>query len=897
MRTRSGKGKTSESGTPSPQANHYYDHNNTTSSSSSSKSSRRLTRISSNNSMLSQSNHDAPPPVTAYYGDRILTIYNVPATILLAHEDQERSRKNDTPRAKTVYEQFLEIERESSNPSTPTLEGHEHERPRRGGRGRPAKVQKQLTPKKRRTRHHKLSNAADDDSTASRALSPAGKSDDDYVADKTETRSNNRGRIDAPAKESPDHDWETQNHGEAAAELPSDESSRSSNNAAVDAVEPAAETGPTEQPLPPRPRVKPTYLDEELDEDDVPPPFASTEASPAESDIEDQADFVLKTRFAPMTDAQKFVAALTKHAPAERRTDVLFALAENTQAALKAWQDEYLTIDKRVAVHANNGPRKPVNGGRQPTDPRVFDDQKEADIYSYVFDPRKAPGTQDPFSQRIGTDYVGGRELRHRRARDVTADDLAQSEEEVGKRKRRIVQRFEGAADAAGSRKREHVESETPESPRPRKKGRAANAAKKQGYVPARIREMREESMMTTSASEDDQDDNYGTPEPKGKRRGRPPGSKNLAQRKDAGIKKGPRNKKNIALPPNDHGNKEPQQQHQQRHESPYPAPSAGSRTPTYHHLQQQQPFMVQGYTHAPNTNIPPASMSPMPGITLDPSYMSGPGNTSHQNPFGHASLAPPTHGHYMPVSTSSPAPGPSGSTATGGGSKKKTLKAVKSEKRSASMTQWWAERKARMAEQRQAEQQRQAAAGSMTQLNAAVPPAPSGYGVPVGGGIGAVNGYTGPYPPPQGQPNNGAYSVTAYGHGSAPASQTFRPIAPGPHQAPPPPFSSQPQHQMHHHHHHHHAPPPPPLPPTSSAAPPLHHQVPPPPPPPPPPPSSSGGRRPHAHSHSPFGFDGAGSPPPPLPPGPSAVDSGVPDDVRRDILGLRGRLEHGREG
>ena len=28
------------------------------------------------------------------------------------------------------------------------------------------------------------------------------------------------------------------------------------------------------------------------------------------------------------------------------------------------------------------------------------------------------------------------------------------------------------------------------------------------------------------------------TPEPKGKRRGRPPGSKNLAQRKDAGIKK-----------------------------------------------------------------------------------------------------------------------------------------------------------------------------------------------------------------------------------------------------------------------------------------------------------------------------------------------------------------------
>ncbi|KAK7537397.1 uncharacterized protein J3D65DRAFT_603382 [Phyllosticta citribraziliensis] len=841
--------------------------------------------------MLSSPRLHGPPPVTAYYGDRILTIYNVPAAILLAHEDQERSRKNDTPRAKTVYEQFLEIERESSNPSTPTLEGHEHERPRRGGRGRPAKVHKQLTPKKRRTRHHKLSNVADEDSTASHPVSPAAKSDDDdYVADKTEPRANNRPRVDAPAQQSPDPDWQTRNHDGPSAEPQSDESSRSSNNAAADAVESMAEMGPAEQPLPPRPRVKPTYLDEELDEDDVPPPFASTEASPAESDIEDQADFVLKTRFAPMTDAQKFVAALTKHAPTERRTEVLFALAENTQAALKAWQDEYLTIDKRVAVHANNGPRKPVNGGRQPIDPKVFDDQKEADIYSYVFDPRKPPGTQDPFSQRIGTDYVGGRELRHRRARDVTADDLAQSEEDVGKRKRRTAQRFD-AAEPAGTRKREHVESETPESPRPRKKGRAANAVKKQGYVPARIREMREESMMTTSASDDDQDDNYGTPEPKGKRRGRPPGSKNLAQRKDAGIKKGPRNKKNMVPQPNESGNKEPQQQQLLRHESPYPPPSAGSGTPSYQPLQQQQPFMVQGYTHAPHTNIPPASMSPMPGITLDPSYMSGTSNAPHQNPFGHTSLAPQPNGHIQPVPgagpTSSPAPGPSGKASNGTASSRK--KGVKSEKRSASMTQWWAERKARQAEQRQAEQQRQAAAGSMTQLNAAMPQAPAGYGVPVGGGIGAVNGYTGPYPPPQGQPNNGAYSVTAYGHSGAPPGQNYRAIAPGPHQAPPPPPHPSQQHQhhqMHHHHHHHHAPPP--LPPASSAAPPLHHQA--------PPPHSSVNRRPHAHSNSPFGFDGAGSPPPLLPPT-SAVESGVPDEVRRDILGLRGRPEHRREG
>ncbi|KAK8215766.1 hypothetical protein IWZ01DRAFT_479761 [Phyllosticta capitalensis] len=844
--------------------------------------------------MPESSSNDGPPPVTAYYqpGDRIFTVYNIPTTILLAYEDQERSRKNDTPRAKTVYEQFLEIERESSNPSTPTLEGHEHERPRRGGRGRPAaKVQKNFTPKKRRTRNPRVSNAAEDDGTVSRALSPAAKSDDDYVADKIETRANNRPRGDAPAQEPSDQTWETRNLNEAAAEPTSD---ASSNNAAIDAVQPDETI--TEPPLPPRPRVKPTYVDEELDEDDVPPPFASTEDSPAESDIEDQADFVLKSRFAPMTEAQKFVAALTKHAPAERSTEILFTLAQNTQAALKAWQDEYLTIDKRVAVHANNGPRKPVNGGRQPIDPKVFDDQKEADIYGYVFDPRKPPGAQDPFGQRVGTDYVGGRELRHRRARDVTADDLAQSEEEVGKRKRRTVQRFEGATDTGpGTRKRDHAESETPESPRPRKKGRAANAAKKQGYVPARIREMREESMMTTSASEDDQDDSYGTPEPKGKRRGRPPGSKNLAQRKDAGIKKGPRNKKSAAPQPieNENGSNEPQPPQYQQHESPYPPPSAGSVTPTYQPLQQQQPFMVQGYTHAPHTNIPPASMSPMPGITLDPGYMSGHGNVSHQNPFGHASLAPQPNGHVQPVSgpgpTSTPTSGPSGRASNGTGSSSRK-KGVKSEKRSASMTQWWAERKARQAEQRQAErqaaeQQRQAAAGTIAQINAAaIPPPPTGYGVPVGGGIGAVNGYTGPYPPPQGQPNNGAYSVTAY-HSGAPATQNYRAIAPGPHQAPPPPHPG--QHQMHHHmHHHHHGAPPPPLPPNSSAAPGHHHQQ---------PPSGPAGRRPHTHSHSPFGFDGAGTPPP-LPPPPSAPDSGVPDDVRRDILGLRGRPEHRRE-
>ncbi|KAB2570910.1 hypothetical protein BFW01_g6413 [Lasiodiplodia theobromae] len=862
MRTRSGKGKLSESATPAPQ---HHDSSLDTSSSGSSKTSRKLTRSSSTNSMHSQifvASHD---DIVAFYSKPVLTISGLSEDFLgrLEREDELRHRSS---RPKSLYEQFQEIERESSSQNEdPSQNGNDHERPKRGNRGRPAKIQKQHpSPRKRRARPRKSLADVDEEDYMSRPQTPS-------VADADEDANPDNAEPSGEPSEAADQD---QADDSPSPDDPDASPSHQLISETTGTYRSTATSAPI-QPSPPRePRPKPIYQDEELEDDDLPPPFTNTPGTPSESEVDDDANRILRKRFDYMTDPQKFIAALTKHLPSERTSEVLYALAENTQAALKAWQDEYLAIDKRVAAHANNGPRKPVNGGRVPVDPKVFDDQKEADIYSYVYDARKPPGTQDPFSQRIGTDYVGGRELRHRRARDVTTEDLAQSEEDVGKRKRRAAQRFDGAADSGSrTRKRDHAGSETPEPPGPRKRGKVGSATKRQSVVPPRIREMRGESAMTTSASEDD--DTYeGTPEPRGpgKRRGRPPGSKNLAQRKDAGIKKGPRGKKGAAAAQAavNAANNE-----QNSTQTTFPsAPSAVTTAPPQQQPQQQQPFFVQGYSHAPHSNIPPVSAAPVPGINADPTFISTHPQQTAQHPYGagvpiQAPLAPGTpaqangHAQHISAPTSTPAstthtaqtPTSAGSSTTASGRKK----GVKSEKRSASMTQWWAERKARQAADRLADQQRQAAAEA--QSAAAAAQNPQGYGLP-------VNGYKGPYPPTQ--PAFQGYTSTQ------PAAQqsSFRAIAPGPHQG----QGAQAQAQTHHHHHHipqtthHHHTPPATHHPSTQAAQPAKQ----------------------AMHHGPFGYDGAGSPPPPIHGNlhHGQPQEGVPDSLRRDILGLRGRPE-----
>jgi hypothetical protein len=89
--------------------------------------------------------------------------------------------------------------------------------------------------------------------------------------------------------------------------------------------------------------------DDELSESDLPEPFIYDAPMPIEAECEDRADYLLQKRFKPLVDAQEVIATLTKFSAAQRSTESLYALAENTQKILKAWQDEYLLLDARVS--------------------------------------------------------------------------------------------------------------------------------------------------------------------------------------------------------------------------------------------------------------------------------------------------------------------------------------------------------------------------------------------------------------------------------------------------------------------------------------------------------------------------------------------------------------------
>lgn len=431
-------------------------------------------------------------------------------------------------------------------------------------------------------------------------------------------------------------------------------------------------------------------INDELSDTDLPPPFIVDYNEPSESDCDDAADYLVKTRFKPMTDPQAFIAALTKYAPKARSTDTLYTLALNTQRALKAWQDQYLVLDAKTAPHAHP-PKKPCTGGRIPVDPAVHEDMKEADLYNYSYDAKKVPGTQDPFAQRLGRDFVGGRELRQRRARDMLGSAAPSEEEEEdedgrpGKRRRRAVQRFDGTGTGTGTatgtdtpqrfgwggaRKRGIsgvAGSETPEVEGRSKRVRTgANQ-----LLPQRIREMRGESAVTSSGEE-------GSPAPQTKRRGRPPGSKNLQRRSDAGIKKGPR-KGTFG-----------------RTQKVVPV--------TLESLSQgQNQFALEPPTTTPTsipnpTTLPSTSTvfqaAPQPATAPAADLATGSATPAAAEQF----ITTTPLSQYGTSYVEDPAT-PAGST-----SDKKRKQRVKSEKRSQSMTIWWAERKARAAEKKIAE-------------------------------------------------------------------------------------------------------------------------------------------------------------------------------------------------
>ena len=109
---------------------------------------------------------------------------------------------------------------------------------------------------------------------------------------------------------------------------------------------------PRDLPSTPAESAVPKLLDPEddiLSDSDLPEPWIEEAPSPVEADCEDQADYLLQKRYRPLADVQAAIAALTKFPASQRRTENLYALAENTQRILRAWQDEYLMLDARVS--------------------------------------------------------------------------------------------------------------------------------------------------------------------------------------------------------------------------------------------------------------------------------------------------------------------------------------------------------------------------------------------------------------------------------------------------------------------------------------------------------------------------------------------------------------------
>ncbi|PVH98492.1 hypothetical protein DM02DRAFT_729844 [Periconia macrospinosa] len=454
----------------------------------------------------------------------------------------------------------------------------------------------------------------------------------------------------------------------------------------------------------------PKLLDPEddlLTDSDLPDPWIENVPDPLEAECEDKADFYLRTRYKPMTDVQDIIASLQKHPFSARSTESLYALAENTQLILRAWQDQYLELDAKTAPHAHP-PKKACNGGRIPMNHQQFEDRKEASLYGYTFDPKKPPGMQDPFLQRPGHEKTGRRELRQRRTRDML-DSAAPSEEEEedeenrpAKRQRRATRPFEiseqgngtgtgtstpkkknngwGGARKKGVSKYAQPTTSATATPEPESRGKRGKALA--AALHHRIQAMREESAVASSSDEGGSSNVASveveeTPPPVQKR-GRPAGSKNVARRSDYGQKKGPRKKV-----------------HEEEISMTTQSPNHAQPQMLQSLSEGQSQFTIDASVAA---HVAPTPMAPHSTETVfqaTPQPL-GIADSSSVQPLVKAQT-PDAYMNTTPLSQYNTAYMDDSGTNSGSNSKRKPR--VKSEKRSQSMTIWWAERKARQKE------------------------------------------------------------------------------------------------------------------------------------------------------------------------------------------------------
>jgi len=321
---------------------------------------------------------------------------------------------------------------------------------------------------------------------------------------------------------------------------------------------------------------------------------------------------------------------------------------------------------------------------------------KESDLYGYTYDPKKPPGFQDPFTQRPGHAKSGGRELRQRRARDML-DSAAPSEEDEedeegrpSKRQRRATRKYDGS-DAGtgtntpkkhngwgGARKKgvsKYSQTAASATPEPDLRGKRL----KPSLVHHRIQEMREESAVTSSGDEGStitnsmEDDEPPPPPPL-------PVSKRGGRGGSRGGKRGGwgnRGQRKISL----------------EEDEPIPSPHAPNNPPPV--LQSMSEGQNTFTLDAPLGSIPlPSTVGPHSSETV---FQATPQPASAQDSTTGPSMNPQTPDAYITTTPLSQY-GQYIDESSASGSRKKPR--VKSEKRSQSMTIWWAERKAKQREE-----------------------------------------------------------------------------------------------------------------------------------------------------------------------------------------------------
>lgn len=329
---------------------------------------------------------------------------------------------------------------------------------------------------------------------------------------------------------------------------------------------------------------------------------------------------------------------------------------------------------------------------------------KEADLYGYTYDPKKPSGCQDPWAQRPGAEKGGRRELRTRRTRDML-ESAAPSEEEYeeenegrpSKRQRKAPRKFDGtdAGTGAATPKKHNgwggarkkgvsrfakPASETPEpESKPVKRARATAS----NLLHQRIQEMREESIIGSSGDEESSAmdvDEYTEVNPK---RGRPAGSKNSARRSDYGVKKGPRKKPvdAAATATSANGSNPPPPP------PPPPPPALTSMS------EGQGQFTIDAQPFADSTPVKAANLA-------ETVFQGKPQNPTapQEVPLVHPSESSTPDAYMLTAPLSQYTNNYVDESTPASGSRRKPR--VKSEKRSQSMTMWWAERKAKKREQ-----------------------------------------------------------------------------------------------------------------------------------------------------------------------------------------------------